>query len=52
MRWPWQSVTRSQREQEEAEATVTAARSHIRLLARELEVTLDRIADKARRLSA
>ena len=52
MRWPWQRITRSAREQEEAEATVVAARSHIRVLARELEATLDRIADKAERLGA
>lgn len=51
MRWPWQPVTRSLKEQEKAEIAVLAARSHLRILVTELEVTLDRIADKAKRLA-
>ena len=51
MRWPWQPVTRTLREQEQAEVNVLAARSHIRILVTELEATLDRIADKADRLA-
>lgn len=51
MRWPWQPITRSLREQERAEVAVLAARSHLRVLVNELEATLDRIADKADRLA-
>lgn len=51
MRWPWQRVTRSLKEQERAEQTVLAARSHIRVLVNELELVLDRIADKAEALA-
>lgn len=52
MRWPWQPITRSLKEQERAEVAVSTARSHIRILATELEATLERIADKAERMAA
>ena len=52
MRWPWQRITRSMKEQERAEVAVLAARSHIRVLVTELEATLDRIGEKAGRLGA
>lgn len=51
MRWPWQRVTRTASERQEAELSVMAARSHIRVLVNELEATLDRISDKAQRLA-
>lgn len=51
MRWPWMRVTRSEEERAQAEARTLAVRSHIRILVRELTLTLDRIADKAERLS-
>jgi predicted kinase len=51
VRWPWQRVTRTQTEQQRAEITVMAARSHIRTLVIELESTLDRIGDKAEKLA-
>ena len=51
MRWPWQPITRSLKEQERAEINVLAARSHIRVLVLELQSTLDRIEDKAERLA-
>lgn len=44
-------MTRTRDEQQAAEVTVAAARSHIRLLVVELESTLDRIGDKAQRLA-
>lgn len=47
MRWPWERITRSDREREQAEARTIAVRSHIRILVRELETTLDRIAEQA-----
>lgn len=52
MKWPWQPVTRSLKEQQQAEVSVLAARSHIRVLVAELQATLDRIEDKAERLAA
>ena len=51
MKWPWQTITRSLKEQERAEINVLAARSHIRVLVNELEATLDRIADQAERIA-
>lgn len=51
MRWPWTPVTRSVEERQAAERSVLAVRSHLRILVNELNVTLDRIADKAERLS-
>lgn len=51
MRAPWARVTRSREEIEAADRAVAAVRSHLRVLVTELEQTLDRIEDKARRLA-
>lgn len=51
VRWPWRRVTRTEHERQQAEARTMAVRSHIRILVNELNLTLDRIADKAERLS-
>jgi hypothetical protein len=47
MRWPWERLTRTDTERAQAEARTLAVRSHIRILVRELETTLDRIAEQA-----
>lgn len=44
-------VTRTLEERENAEARTLAVRSHLRILVNELNITLDRIADKAERLA-
>lgn len=49
MRLPWATDTRSDADQREAEERYRAARSHLSVLLRELQITLDRIEDKRRR---
>lgn len=51
VRWPWSRVTRTDQERKQAEVRAMAVRSHIRILVNELNQTLDRIADKADRMS-
>ena len=49
MKLPWATDTRTEAEEREAEERYHAARSHLSVLLRELERTLQRIEDKRRR---
>jgi len=50
VRWPWQVPTRSEKERMTADAAVSYARSHLRVLVNELAATLQRVEDKRRRM--
>ena len=45
-------VTRTLKDQQDAEVAVSAARSHLRILVNELELTLERVGAKAERMAA
>lgn len=51
MRLPWQRVTRTREELAEADQRVAQVRSHLRVLLAELDATLVKVEDKARRLA-
>lgn len=45
-------VTRTLKDQQAAEIATSAARSHLRLLLNELNLTLERVEDKGERMAA